>query len=61
MPDNPPPALSLISLGQFGERARTGNEQLREAALVIGLGQVGMQAVARVHTMLNVLLPRREI
>ena len=51
---------SLVSLGQFGERARPLQGQLREAALVIGLGQTGLYAVARIHAMLNALLARRE-
>lgn len=61
MPDSSsPPAHTLVTLGQFGERARPVNETLREAALVIGLGQVGLQAVARVHAMLSALLTRRD-
>ncbi|MBI5959637.1 MAG: AAA family ATPase [Chloroflexi bacterium] len=61
MPDSTSSPYALISLGQFGERARPGTDQLREAALVVGLGQVGQQAVARVRAMLNVLLARREV
>jgi hypothetical protein len=57
MPDN---TYSLVSLGQFGDRARPVHHQLREAALVIGLGQVGLQAVTRVHEMLGALVSRRE-
>jgi hypothetical protein len=57
MPDN---HYSLISLGQFGDRARASHNQLREAALVIGLGQVGLQAATRIHEMLGALLARRE-
>jgi hypothetical protein len=51
---------SLVSLGQFGDRARPSHNQLREASLVIGLGQVGVQAVVRVHEMLGTLMARRE-
>ncbi|RPJ01635.1 MAG: hypothetical protein EHM39_03020, partial [Chloroflexi bacterium] len=59
MSDNHAPAL--ISLGEFGERAHPLRGDLREAALIIGLGQVGLQAVARVHEMLGAALTRREI
>jgi hypothetical protein len=52
---------SLISLGEFGERARPLEVPLGEAALVIGLGQVGLQAVVRLRAMLCDLLPPREL
>src|SRR5512138_2785015 len=61
MPETRPAAYPLISLGQFGERARPLRGELHEAALVIGLGQVGLQAVARVHEMLGLMLPRRDL
>ncbi|NLX09889.1 MAG: AAA family ATPase [Chloroflexi bacterium] len=54
------PTQSLLSLGEFGERTRQLPTELQEAALVIGLGQVGMQAVVRLHTMLDTLLAPRE-
>ncbi len=59
MSDNRTPAL--ISLGEFGERARPMRGELHEAALIIGLGQVGLQAVARVHDMLAATVTRRDI
>ncbi|HEX3050559.1 MAG TPA: hypothetical protein VHP83_07895, partial [Aggregatilineaceae bacterium] len=52
---------SLIALGEFGDRARPLRDELREAALMIGLGQVGLQAVASLHQMVGGLLTRREI
>ena len=61
MPDSLPSVHTLVSLGQFGERARPFHDPLREAALVIGLGQVGLQAVTCVHGMLDALSTRREI
>jgi len=61
MPDHRASAYPLTSLGQFGERARPLRAELQEAALVIGLGQVGLQAVARIHEMLGGLLAKREI
>ncbi|MBN1678657.1 MAG: AAA family ATPase [Anaerolineae bacterium] len=61
MSTNSPSAYSLVSLGEFGERARSLHGDLREVALVIGLGQVGLLAVAQLHTMLHVMLTRREI
>jgi hypothetical protein len=57
----PEDAYSLVSLAQFGDRARPSHNRLREAALIIGLGQVGMQAVTRVHKMLGTLMTRREV
>ena len=52
---------SLISLGQFGERARTIRAQLDETALIVGLGYVGLHAIAQTRVMLNTLLTRRDI
>jgi hypothetical protein len=57
MPDN---TSSLVSLAQFGDRARPFQTPLREAALVIGLGQVGLQAITRLHDLLGALMTRRE-
>lgn len=51
---------TLTSLGQFGERARPIKAELQEAALIIGLGQVGLHAVARTHDMLDAMLSARE-
>src|SRR5690554_39768 len=60
MPD-PSSDFSLVSLGQFGPRTRPFQMPLSEAALVVGLGQVGMQAIARLHEMVGTMLSRREI
>ncbi len=60
MLDNPPTARTLVTLGQFGDRARPAQARLHQAALVIGVGHVGMQAAIRVHNMLPHLLTRRE-
>ncbi|MBN2304154.1 MAG: hypothetical protein JXQ72_06750 [Anaerolineae bacterium] len=60
MSNQPLSAHTLVALGEFGERARPINNQMREAALIIGLGSIGLQAVARTHDMLESLLPRRE-
>ncbi|NDJ74987.1 MAG: AAA family ATPase [Chloroflexi bacterium] len=51
----------LVKLGEFGERARPLRADFREAALVIGLGQVGLQALNRIHTMLESVLTRRDM
>ncbi len=56
----PTETFTLVSLGRFGERARPLRAPLRQAVLVIGLGQVGLRAVARVHAMFERLLPQRE-
>jgi hypothetical protein len=61
MPDNASSDFSLVSLGQFGDRARPLQGQMREASLIIGLGQVGLQAVTQAHELLNALLAKREM
>lgn len=53
--------FALVSLGQFGTRTRTFQTPLREAALIIGLGHVGLQAVAHLHHMTSAMLSRREL
>ena len=59
MQGQPPDTFTLVSLGRFGERARPLRAPLRQAVLVIGLGQVGLRAVAHVREMLRrTLLPR---
>lgn len=60
MLDHPPAVRTLAALGQFGDRARPVAAQLHQAVLVIGLGSIGMKAVARTHGMLEHLLTRRE-
>lgn len=61
MLDNPPTVHTLMTLGQFGERARPAQARLNQAVLVIGLGYVGMQATVRIHRMLEHLITRREL
>jgi len=55
--DPPPPECELAALGELGSRARPLTGPLREAALIIGLGQVGLRAVGRLHAMLSATLP----
>src|SRR5262245_2167394 len=50
----------LTELGSFGARARPFNAQLRENVLLIGLGQVGLQAIAQIDEMLTQDLAPRE-
>jgi len=54
-------AHALVSLGQFGARTRPMSGEMRDAVLVIGVGRVGLHAVARVREMLQASLPRREL
>jgi hypothetical protein len=61
MPDQASNGYQLVSLGQFGARARPLREGLREASLVIGLGQIGLHTIAQIHHMLGSMLTWREI
>ena len=61
MPNHSSSDFSLVSLGEFGTRTRPFQVPLSEAALIIGLGQVGMQAIARLHDMISAMLTRREM
>ncbi|MBN1201439.1 MAG: AAA family ATPase [Anaerolineae bacterium] len=61
MSDNHASPHSLVSLGEFGARARPLREELHEATLVIGLGYVGLQAVARLNGMLHAMLTHRDM
>jgi len=49
----------IIKLGNFGTRTRPFSGGLHQNFLVIGLGQVGLLALAGVHTMLSHALPPR--
>jgi hypothetical protein len=49
----------LTEFGIFGARVRPFNTGLKEQVLVVGLGQVGLLALARLNTMLDQTLPPR--
>jgi hypothetical protein len=61
MSDQSSSPRTLVSLGRFGDRAYAHRAELHEAALVIGLGYVGLQALGQTRYMLGKLVAGREL